>query len=124
MDYRLKEIKKSADKRIIQNVINAYKTLLENALNNNILFPRHGICKNVETLLKRKISADHATSFSYVLITHASKDWPLSEYPGIPSSNPCGWTHPLWKGEQLKLRVSLIRYIIRRLQHWLRYMEN
>lgn len=85
--------------------------------------PREGICFNMYELTGRHKQSDPLEQVSVVqLVSVCSAGWPLSVYPGRRAAFPVPEDihFGLWEGPNRELRVSLMRYVIKRLRDALR----
>lgn len=127
--YTLKDIEE--DLRLVkpftsQELIEArdqLKVVLEQALNQEkITFEKFekdsGICRNWSLA---------GFWHSFVFISMCSSGWPHSRTPGRRNAFPVrvyGIADHFWSGDGLKYRLSLMRYMIKRLNDMIRHRRN
>lgn len=106
----------------IYAIQNAAKTLLEMALAGKIKITGVGICYQIHIESGFKIDS---TSIMRLIGLIATR-WPLNRYPGKYSVHPVPLFEvgSLWEGKALEYRISLLRYIIKRLKDVIRRAEK
>lgn len=107
----------------IYAIQNAAKTLLEMALAGKIKITGVGICYQIHIESGFKIDDVRIMR----LVGQIATRWPLSRYPGMYSVYPVPRFDEggsLWKGKALEYRISLLRYIIKRLKDTIRRAEK
>lgn len=77
-----------------------------------ILEPRFGICRQLQNQI------DPGGTGLYILVAELARKWPLSQYPGEYVSYPVPMNYDFkhWEGPNLKMRLSLLQYMIKRLR--------
>lgn len=104
----------------IYNIQNAARELLGIALDDDIQMKDIGICYK----LYRMSNVESMTTIQ--IVGCISARWPHSRTPGEYSVYPVPRTKDdsLWEGKALKYRISLLRYIIKRLMDTIRRAEK
>lgn len=111
----------------INSHLQALKDLLNRAKNGTLNFdnlPKElGICFHWKKEMEKQRNSDHTIyTYTYAIVRELAVDWPETTSPGVQSAFPVPKCLSIWKGAGLRLRISLMRYIIKRLRDRLRRM--
>lgn len=103
-------------------MVMALRTVRNRALECNLHSSQCGICYNWAEELMRFTTADEMTQnracwLTYGMVETVSPDW--EHYDGVACAPVPELTNlPTWKGANLTMRLSLIDFLLDRLEHW------
>lgn len=97
--------------RYTQEQLAAFRKALLSILNNGPIYESYGLCMNL----------DSAKADGYAFVSNEARDWPhaLRREDGnlcdwfVPRDRACG----LWEGANMKMRQTLIQYLLGRVAH-------
>lgn len=104
-----------------EQLIRLHSSLLEvlnGALKGCVARQYEGICSNWTKAFDAYLPEDGC----YDIVQHIAMDWPDSRLPGIVDCYPIKEDDCFgkWQGPNLASRISLMRYILKRLRDWKR----
>lgn len=114
-------------KQQLQMALESLRSLLDMVLSNSTegLNPGCGICYNWMVRIQAQYpNAFGAASLAHNLTSLLAASWPKSQWPGMDVSwpVPADPMYRMWEGPNKALRISLMRYMIKRLRDKIRRM--
>jgi hypothetical protein len=105
------------DKCKIDLALTTLRALLQRVLLDQVKEPKFGICLNWKLAIMDAKAGENRIN-PYEILNHLAADWPDTAWPGETMAYPVpdNPRYALWQADNLEYRLSLIRYMIKRLR--------